>query len=63
MCAGDIESIYFKCRQSAIFNSVISPAPDIRLISSSFLPMANAVIADALAAFRVAWDLDWAEIF
>ena len=49
---------YFKCRQSAMFNSVISPAPEIRLISSSFLPMANAVTADGLMVFREVWDLD-----
>ena len=41
-----------------MFNSVISPAPEIRLISSSFLPMANAVTADGLKVFREVWDLD-----
>jgi len=49
---------YFKCRQSAMFNSVISPAPEMRLISSSFLPMASAVTADGLKVFREVWDLD-----
>ena len=33
---------YFRCFQSAIFNSVISPSPEIRLISRSFLPMVSA---------------------
>lgn len=41
-----------------MFNSVISPAPEIRLISSSFLPIAKAVTADGLKFFREAWDFD-----
>jgi hypothetical protein len=56
-------TFYFKCRQSAIFNSVISPAPEMRLISSNFLPIARAVTADGLNVLRDAWDLDRAEIF
>ena len=38
--------IYLRCLQRARFSSVISPSPEIRLISRSFLPMAIAVIAD-----------------
>lgn len=34
-----------------MFSSVISPAPEMRLISSSFLPMAIAVIAEESIAF------------
>jgi len=36
-----------------MFNSVISPVPEILLISRSFLPMAMAVIADGLPGFVV----------
>jgi hypothetical protein len=50
--------LHFKCRQRAIFNSVNSPAPEIRLISSNFLPMASAVSADGLKVFLEVWDLD-----
>jgi hypothetical protein len=46
-----------------MFSSVISPAPEIRLISSNFLPMASAVTAEGLKCFREAWDLDCADIF
>ncbi len=42
---------YFKCFHSAMFNSVISPAPEMRLISSSFLLMAIAVVVEGLAIF------------
>ncbi|HEY4965593.1 MAG TPA: hypothetical protein VII28_04300 [Puia sp.] len=42
---------YLKCFQRAIFNSVISPAPEMRLISSSFLLMAIAVVVAELADF------------
>ena len=44
---------YLRCLQRAMFNSVISPVPEILLISRSFLPMANAVIADGLPGFVV----------
>ena len=43
--------LHFKCRQSAIFNSVISPAPEMRLISRSFFLIASAVAADELLVF------------
>ncbi len=35
-------TLYFKCFHNAMFNSVISPSPEIRLISRSFLPMVSA---------------------
>jgi hypothetical protein len=49
---------YFKCRNSAIFNSVISPAPEMRFISRSFLPMAIAVTVGELPVFRETGCLD-----
>jgi hypothetical protein len=42
---------YFKCLQSAIFISVISPAPEMRFISRSFFPMAIAVGVEDLPVF------------
>ena len=54
----DDKSNYFKCRQRAIFSSVISPAPEMRLISSNFLPMAMAVMAEELFIFRELPGLD-----
>lgn len=42
---------YFKCFQSAMFSSVISPAPEMRLISSSFLLIAMAVVVEVLVFF------------
>jgi len=54
---------YFKWRHSAIFSSVISPAPDMRLISNSFLPIASAVMADACTFLGEVRDLGWVEFF
>lgn len=54
---------YLRCFQSAIFSSVISPAPDMRLISRSFLPIAMAVTVEGLMVFRETVDLDRAEFF
>ena len=48
-----IKTDYLRCLQRAMFNSVISPVPEILLISRSFLPMAMAVIADGLPGFLV----------
>jgi hypothetical protein len=58
---------YFKCLQSAIFISVISPAPEMRLISRSFLPMVSAkhepLVADGLLPFRGVDGLERMEFF
>jgi len=56
-------SSYFKCFQRAIFSSVISPAPEMRLISSSFLLMAIAVIEEGTAGFREVKGVDWGYSF
>ena len=52
------QTVYFKCFQRAMFNSVISPAPEIRFISSSFLLIAIAVVVDELVYF---WTAEWPE--
>ncbi len=43
---------HLRCRKSAILSSVISPAPEMRLISRSFLLMARAVSAEEWLIFR-----------
>ena len=55
--------IYLRCFQRAIFNSVISPAPEIRLISRSFLLMAIAVTAEIFAGFEITDVLDDGGLF
>ena len=48
-----IKTDYLRCLQRAMFNSAISPVPEILLISRSFLLIAMAVIADGLPGFVV----------
>jgi hypothetical protein len=49
---------YFRCRNSAIFSSVISPSPEIRLISRSFLLMVSAKPLMAVRLMFCFWEKD-----